>query len=419
MPGATIWRHWGGSFSLGDSIVDTASPAVTGLIRGADGSWSWGCSESGCQYRSAVNAQRNHQFASESYGSATSLNSPTSSGTYYVHVQARDMAGNESPVESSAAFEVTAPGPAVVSVAGPAADVYNSGELEFTVTFAGAVTVSGAPSLGGATIGGASRVASYRRVGNDGTEQIFGYTIQAGDNGAVALGGSIDLNGGSILDSTNNQALLTLAGVSDLSGVVVDTQAPVLTGVSATAGLSGANQTVVLTATFDESVTISGSPSLGLIIGGTTANAPYTGTPGVAGTEHSFEYITGGGQNGAVNVVGIAFGGAGGGGIEDAAGNRAPTTVSLTVSGVTVDTEAPTVTAVARGADGSWSWGCSESGCQYRSAVNAQRNHQFASESYGSATSLNSPTSSRYLLRSRPGQRCGGQRVAGGEQRGL
>ena len=181
---------------LADVIVDTQAPTVANLARSEDGSsWSWACSESACQYRSAVNAQQNHQFTSESYGSATSLVSPSSSGTYYIHVQAKDTAGNESPVANSDAFEVTLPGPAVLSVVGPAADVYNSGDLEFIVTFASAVTVSGTPSLGGLTIGSASRVASYRRVGGDGTKQIFGYTIQAGDNGTVAVGGSIDLDG--------------------------------------------------------------------------------------------------------------------------------------------------------------------------------------------------------------------------------
>ena len=288
--GATTIRDAGGndmqtlgdSFPLADIIVDTQLPQVTNLVRGGDGSWSWGCNESGCQYRSAVNTQQNHQFASdEGYGSATSLAEPGSSGTYYVHVQAKDAAGNESPMASSNAFQVTLPGPGISSLEAPNNGAYRANQaLEFTVIFDGPVavdTTGGATPFLDFTIGGVSKQANYLRIAMGGPGVVFRYAIQQGDNGVVGgLTGSIDLNGGSIVgDGTNDPAVLTPAGVPETSGILVDTDLPgVSEVVGPTAGIYGSGD-LSFTVTFDEDVTVSGVPSIPLTVGANTRQVSY------------------------------------------------------------------------------------------------------------------------------------------------
>ncbi|WP_369283017.1 beta strand repeat-containing protein, partial [Oscillibacter sp. GMB15532] len=120
------------------------------------------------------------------------------------------------------------PVPTVTSVSVPTYDTYLSGEnLNFTVTFDKNVTVntsSGTPYLS-LTIGSASRHADY--VSGSGTNLVFRYTVQAGDSDTNGISiDSLTLNGGTIQDSTGNDANLTLNGVGDVTGVLVNPPAP-------------------------------------------------------------------------------------------------------------------------------------------------------------------------------------------------
>ena len=84
----------------------TSDVQVTGLahdtVEGSSKTWNWGCNKGSCTYRAVINQSQTHTFGSASYGSATratkSINSVSENGTYYLHVQAKDSAGNESEV---------------------------------------------------------------------------------------------------------------------------------------------------------------------------------------------------------------------------------------------------------------------------------------------------------------------------------
>lgn len=93
-----------------DSIV----PTITGLSN--DGTWrtsktwNWGCDET-CTYRFIVDTSA-VTTPSGSYDSTTSTSQSSGSGTYYLHVQAQDTAGNNSITHVSALLDSTNPNPA-------------------------------------------------------------------------------------------------------------------------------------------------------------------------------------------------------------------------------------------------------------------------------------------------------------------
>ena len=131
---------------------------------------------------------------------------------------------------STSGGDVTSP--TVTSVSVPTAGTYTTGQdLDFTVNASESVTVTttgGTPSIP-VTVGATVRQAAY--VSGNGTSALlFRYTVQAGDEDAdgIAVGSSINLNGGTIKDAAGNDADLTLNSVGDTSGVLVDGVAPVI-----------------------------------------------------------------------------------------------------------------------------------------------------------------------------------------------
>ncbi len=93
--------------------IDTTAPMVTGLSNDATPTtaknWSWGCSESPATYRYTIDQVSNTSPAG-AYGSTTSASQSSGDGTYYIHVQCMDAAGNTSAkVHISALLDNTAP----------------------------------------------------------------------------------------------------------------------------------------------------------------------------------------------------------------------------------------------------------------------------------------------------------------------
>lgn len=116
--------------------------------------------------------------------------------------------------------------PKVASVAVPANASYRAGaNLDFTLTWSAAVTVSGSPQLA-LTIGGANAQASYLDSPTTTTTR-FRYTLLAGqsDTDGITVG-ALGLNGGSIVGSGSAAARLTLNNVGATGSVLVDGSAP-------------------------------------------------------------------------------------------------------------------------------------------------------------------------------------------------
>ena len=86
-------------------ILDLTPPQVTGLTPDPQPAplkkWQWGCNEDFCVYRHTITRNSSHRFkTTDRYRSTTTAEQTSGTGTYYIHVQAKDKAGNESQVKS-------------------------------------------------------------------------------------------------------------------------------------------------------------------------------------------------------------------------------------------------------------------------------------------------------------------------------
>jgi hypothetical protein len=173
--------------------------------------------------------------------------------------------------------------------------------------------------------------------------------VQSGDldsDGiAVASTSPIDLNGGTIKDTSGNDAVLTFTP-PNTSGVLVDGVAPTITSVSGpAAGTYIVGQHLNFTVVFSEAVAVTGTPRLVLTIGSTTRYATYLSGTGTSTL--TFRYTV---QSGDLDSDGIAVASPidlNGGTIKDTNGNDAVLTFTPPdTSGVLVDGVAPTITSV-------------------------------------------------------------------------
>ncbi|HZP65841.1 MAG TPA: DUF4347 domain-containing protein [Rudaea sp.] len=147
--------------------------------------------------------------------------------------------------------------PAVTTVSAPVNATYIAGQnLDFTVNFTKAATVTGTPEIPLTLDTGGTVYAQYR-AGSGSTALAFRYTVAAGesDPNGITVGGSIVPNGGTIVDAVGNAANLSLNGVADTSGVLVDSIPPTVASI-APDGTSPTNASSLdFTVTFSESVT--------------------------------------------------------------------------------------------------------------------------------------------------------------------
>ena len=95
-------------------LLDLTSPEVIGLesdnVEKGAKTWLWSCNES-CKYRHHINGEPQHTFErDDSYTLVNSTSQREGEGTYYLHVQAKDIAGNESQVRSVSVVLVNKPG---------------------------------------------------------------------------------------------------------------------------------------------------------------------------------------------------------------------------------------------------------------------------------------------------------------------
>ncbi|MFC1224796.1 MBG domain-containing protein [Pedobacter sp. BG31] len=226
--------------------------------------------------------------------------------------------------------------PTVTSVSVPPNNTYKIGEtLSFTVNFSGNVTVTGTPQLE-LTVGSASKLANY--ISGSGTSALtFSYTVASGDLDADGVTvGLLGLNGGTIMDGSNNNASLTLNNVASTANVLVDGVAPTVV-ISSTAGASGGStgtSPIPFTVTFSESIT-------GFTAGDVTVgNATISGFSG-SGTTYTFNATPT--ANGAVTInvsANVA---------QDAAGNGNTAASQFSITYTQAVTAAPVVVSPANG----------------------------------------------------------------------
>ena len=263
----------------------------------------------------------------------------------------------------SAAATPTGPiAPTITNITSSTADgSYNVGDvISIQVTFNEAVTVSGTPQITLET-GSTDRAVNY--TSGSGTSTLtFDYTIQTGDTSAdltYLATNALALNSGTIKNSSNLDAVLTLASPSAAGSlaankaIVVDTSAATVTAInSSTAnGSYKVGDTISIQVTFSESVIVTGTPQLTLETGSTDRVLNYASGSGT--NTLTFSYTVQAGDTSAdldyASTTALALNG---GSINDSAGNTGVLTLpGLGASGslsankaIVIDTALPTVT---------------------------------------------------------------------------
>ncbi|HXH75532.1 MAG TPA: hypothetical protein VNJ08_11235 [Bacteriovoracaceae bacterium] len=209
------------------------------------------------------------------------------------------------------------------------------------------------------TIGATVRYATYLSGGDGQTSLVFRYNIVEGDldNDASIAIGNIELNGGTLTDSSATNSLLTLP-VAAITSTTIDGVKPTIATVTAPpnltyseVNLSSFDFTVVWSEAVDYSSTAAAAAYIPLTIGATAINAIYSSgnqtttfihTPATIATTNDSDGI----------VINSPF--AGTGTVRDQAGNAANvfTFTPPLSTGVLVDTTAPVVTGVSSPAGG-------------------------------------------------------------------
>ncbi|MDP4209832.1 MAG: Ig-like domain-containing protein, partial [Bacteroidota bacterium] len=178
----------------------------------------------------------------------------------------------------------------VSSVTLPPDGIYKTGDnLDFTVNFSSAVTITGSPYIPLTLNAGGPVQASYHA--GSGTSAItFRYTILSGDldNDGISIETNILINGGTIKDGSGNDAALTLGTLSS-SGIKVDGVAPT-TIISSTILSPTNSSSIPVTVAFSEAVTefaaggVSVTNGTAGMISGSGANYTFNVTPTGQGT---------------------------------------------------------------------------------------------------------------------------------------
>ena len=153
-------------------------------------------------------------------------------------------------------------------------------------------------------------------------------TSDGGVNVNVPAGAAVNIG------NNGNKASNTL-------NLVYDGTAPVITSVDVPAdGVYTSGKALAFTVHYSENVSVSGTPSMDIIIGAATKQAAYTGGNGTNAL--TFSYTV---QNGDMDMDGIALGAAVNGAIRDATGNNATPAINNagSTTGVLVNTQHPSV----------------------------------------------------------------------------
>ena len=221
-------------------------------------------------------------------------------------------------------------------------DTYGIGDaIQITVLFSEDVTVTGAPQLD-INVGGTAKTASYSS--NEGKRMVFSYTVASGDSDddGIAIGANkLSLNGGTIRDAAGNDAAVGHLAVSADSDHKVDgsdTTAPTISSVAITSSAGdddtyGNGDSIQVTVTFSEDVTVTGAPQLEIDVGGTAKTAAYSSTSG-ANVVFSYTVAVGDSDDDGV-AIGANKLSLNSGTIKDGAGNAA----TLTHSAVSADSD--------------------------------------------------------------------------------
>jgi hypothetical protein len=272
----------------------------------------------------------------------------------------KDVANNSlSPLTftlpNSSGVLVNGLAPFITSVTGPTAGRYLTGNnLNFTVNFNQAVTVTGLPSIA-LNIGGSTFQAIYS--GGSGTNALtFTYQVVAGnlDADGIASSSPVNLNGGTIKNAALTSATLTFTP-PNTSSVLVDGIDVSISSITPPAdGTYKIGDAVSFIVNYNYNATVTGTPRIQLTVGSTTYYAVYAS--GSGSTAHTFTYTVNAGDldTDGISTVGASIN-LNGGTITDAFGDTATVTfTAMNYPAKKVDGIRSTITGMSASANGTY-----------------------------------------------------------------
>ena len=299
-------------------------------------------------------------------GSETLTVVPVDNGIY-------DAAGNEASTSQSnnsvTLYDQTIPLVSTVTSTTANGSYKADDAIVITITFTEAVTVTGTPQL---TLETGSSDAVINYASGTGTATLtFNYTVATGQNSAdldYTGADALALNSGTIKDSENRNAYLTLPtpgetnSLSANKALLIDTAVPTVTSVSSTTanGRYRTDDVIAITVEFSEVVTVTGTPQLTLETGSSDAVVNYVSGSGSSTLLFNYTVATGH-TNTDLDYVGTSSLALNSGTIKDALNHVA--TLTLPTPGATnslsankelvIDQLFPNITGVAIAADNS------------------------------------------------------------------
>ena len=299
-------------------------------------------------------------------GSETLTVVPVDNGIY-------DAAGNEASTSQSnnsvTLYDQTIPIVSTVTSTTANGSYKADDAIVITITFTEAVTVTGTPQL---TLETGSSDAVINYASGTGTATLtFNYTVATGQNSAdldYTGADALALNSGTIKDSENRNAYLTLPtpgetnSLSANKALLIDTAVPTVASVSSTTanGRYRTDDVIAITVEFSEVVTVTGTPQLTLETGSSDAVVNYVSGSGSSTLLFNYTVATGH-TNTDLDYVGTSSLALNGGTIKDALNHVA--TLTLPTPGATnslsankelvIDQLFPNITGVAIAADNS------------------------------------------------------------------
>ena len=341
--------------------LDNTKPTVKGLsndhITKMSKTWKWGCNDetsTSCTYQFAVTTTKNHTLNS-SYGVTAQYTQHGGQGTYYLHVRAKDEAGNESEVKS-------------VSVI-----------LDNTKPVITGLENDNVPTLSKSWHWACDKAPCTYRYAITG---VSSHTFPPSQIYRTMNPPTVSKNDGSGVFWFHVQAKDGIGNESEVISVsaILDNTLPLVTGLSSDNtprqaktwnwGCSKPNCTYRFTVNKSPSHTFTATANYGSL----HTKTVNTTNPG-AGTWYLHVQAKDTMNNeSAVVSVSVQL-------------NDTP----LTVTGLSSD---PTPVK-----SKTWDWNCNEANCEYRSVVNQSKNHVFSSEPYSSQkrTTKNSVNGTWYL----------------------
>lgn len=197
------------------------------------------------------------------------------------------MGGKSSGTESGAAE--------VQSISYNALAYLTDDVLSIECVFNENVTVTGTPRIA-VTIGSNTRQANYAS-GSGTNKLIFSYTIVSGDFskvGDVSVASSISLNSGTLKDGGDTAVTLTLSSATGYaSGAAVGVNKPSVQTTAKNAASYVTGDHFDITVTYNELITVTGTPRITLAIGSNTRYATYLSGSGTTALVFRYDIVAG------------------------------------------------------------------------------------------------------------------------------